>query len=41
MPQRSLRGTFRDIDSHGRLRLDTSSGPVEIEAGDVFLLHPA
>ena len=40
-PQRALRGTFRDIDPQGRLRLDGNAGTTHIEAGDVFLLHPA
>ncbi|MBX9759672.1 MAG: biotin--[acetyl-CoA-carboxylase] ligase [Beijerinckiaceae bacterium] len=30
------RGVFETIDEHGRLVLSTPSGPIKIEAGDVF-----
>lgn len=32
----SVRGVFETIDGHGRLVLSTPSGPIIIEAGDVF-----
>ena len=32
----AARGIFETIDEHGRLVLSTSSGPMTIEAGDVF-----
>ena len=40
-PTQRLEGRFETIDAQGRLVLQTSSGRVTVEAGDVFLAAPA
>jgi len=37
----TFEGVFRTIDAHGRLILEQETGPLAIEAGDVFLGPPA
>ena len=37
MPTRRLAGVFRDLDSQGRLLIETGSGLTSVDAGDVFL----
>lgn len=41
MPNRQIEGTFRTIDEGGRLLVDTATGPVLVEAGDVFFVERA
>jgi BirA family biotin operon repressor/biotin-[acetyl-CoA-carboxylase] ligase len=36
LPERTLTGTFRDLDETGALLLDTAAGPERVTAGDVF-----
>ena len=36
-PSQTIEGIFQTIDATGRLILEQESGPVAIEAGDVFL----
>ncbi len=39
-PRLTLHGVFRDLDPSGRLLLDTATGLVSVDAGDVFFSVP-